>query len=140
MTEQCFDVTDALGENPVELAHGYVNGQLVMFAVRKSTKHGMHVAAMWEVKNGLHIKDTVSLLSCRGEVGGKLIDALWLLYGEDNTNLTEIKIRKYQVSSAGEFWEEIKKLGASEAVSKTRLSPKMQKQLRNEPERFSERH
>lgn len=138
MTEKnrCFDVTGELGERPIELVLGYVSGNMVMCGVRKATPRGVHVAAVWEVKNGLHLKETVSLLSCRAEDGHNLIDALWLLFGKDNTNLKEIRLEKKTFSSTEEFWKCVAEHGASHAVARSRLSSKMRNRLAEEAKRL----
>lgn len=139
MSDHCFDITAALEERPVELVLGYVGSDLVMCAVRKSLKDGRHVAAMWEVQNGLHKKQTVALLSSFLETE-KLIENLFLLYGKDDTNLRKIRLVKKLFHSADQdFWDYVGRHDLRHAIANTRLSSKMQQQLRSEAERLGEK-
>jgi hypothetical protein len=136
MSDHCFDITEQLGEKPVELVVGHVGTERVLCAARKSLANGLHVSAMWEVKNGLHIKSTVSMVTVPATEASKSIDSLWLLFGDDSTNLQQIRMNRQTFHSSDKFWEKVESLGLSHAISRSRLSPKMQQQLKTEAERL----
>lgn len=137
-----FDVTIELNERPLEAVFGFVDSQLVLCALRKSIGNDLQLAAMWEVKNGLHIAESISVLSRPMADGQKSIDALLLAFGNNHTNLSKIVLVRTDFSnnSIGEFFEFVANTDLKNVVSKSRLSEKMKQQLRTEAETIGAKH
>lgn len=144
MTQQkhCFDVTSVLGEKPHEIVFGHFGTNLVFCAASKTVVQPRQelVAAMWEVKNGLHLSNTVTMcaISCSKLAYTDLIESLWLLFGSSNTNLKKIKLERHSfvAKPESEFWSFVSARGLQNVVVKSRLSADMEKHIATEREQL----
>lgn len=135
----CFDVTVLLGEKPKELWLGYLNGQLILGAASKTEERMKRcVGGMWEVENGIHKRESISMLTLGISESEKILDYLLLLFGDNDTDISEIKIQKHKFSSTKKFWEFVNTNDLAHVIVDSRLTPKMEQMLKEERLKYGE--